>query len=90
MLQAPEKNKQESKTQSRIEFSASFAPDLLLCWVEEAHFCYLQWITIIIIIKRQIKYYDLKFSPWKAFEMLLRITVGVYILLLPNYPNNTN
>ena len=36
------KNKQESKTLSRIEFSASFAPDLLLYWVEEAHFCYLQ------------------------------------------------
>lgn len=36
------KNKQESKTLSRIELSASFAPDLLLCWVEEAHFCYLQ------------------------------------------------
>lgn len=36
------KNKQERKTLSRIEFSASFAPDLLLYWVEEAHFCYLQ------------------------------------------------
>ena len=58
MPQALEKNKHDTKTLRRIEFSASFAPDLLLYWVEEAHFCYLQWI-----IKRQIKYYDLKFSP---------------------------
>ena len=42
MPQALEKNKHDTKTLRRIEFSASFAPDLLLYWVEEAHFCYLQ------------------------------------------------